>query len=72
MKKPGYVSLDKSGSNKEAGAKEAMPGFEGFAAYESNNEGYNQDETPPDQQQNNPDVKKAQPGTNISTPDKYY
>lgn len=70
MKKPGYVSLDKSGVNKEAGSKSAMPGFEGFSAYESNNEGYNQDEIPPDQQQNNPDVRKAQPS--ISVPDRYY
>jgi len=70
MDKPGYVSLDKTGVNLEAGQKDAMTGFENFSAYKSNNAGYNQDAPPPDQQQNNPDVKKSQPS--ISTPDRYY
>ena len=72
MKKPGYVSLDKSGTNKESGAKDAMPGFENFSAYGAPDEiaGYEQDLPPPANLQDNPDVKKSSPS--ISTPDRYY
>ncbi len=74
MKKPGYVSTDKSGVNKEAGAKDAMPGFEGFSAYETSGEvaGYEQDAPPPANLQDNPDVRASRPGSSVSVPDRYY
>jgi len=70
MDKPAYVSTDKTGVGKEAGAKEAMPGFEDFSSYKSTNktEGYQQDEPPPETKQDNQDVKKA----SISVPNRYY
>ncbi|MFA6270832.1 MAG: hypothetical protein WC657_06535 [Candidatus Paceibacterota bacterium] len=75
MKKPGFISTDKTGINKEAGAKEAMPGFEGFEAYEnqvSPGGEYSQDDPAPEQKQDNPDVRAARPGDSISVPDRYY
>lgn len=73
MDKPGFVSLDRTGVNKEAGEKDAMTGFEGFSAYKSQSQpGYLQDEPPPANKQENPDVKKSQPGESVSVPDRYY
>ncbi len=73
MQKPGYVSLDRSGVNKEAMAKDQMPDFAGFDAFinptSKEQEEYRQDEPAPEKKQESPDVRKAQP---ISTPDRYY
>lgn len=74
MIKPGYVSTDKTGINKDAGAKEAMPGFEDFQTYETENKtaAYEPDLPPPKNLQDNPDIKASRPGANASTPDRYY
>lgn len=76
MIKPGYVSLDKTGVNKESMAKDSMPGFEDFDSYinqaETTGGEYRQDEPAPEQQQNDPNVRAARPGDSISVPDRYY
>jgi hypothetical protein len=73
MNKPGYISTDKTGVNKESGAKDAMPGFEGFSAYQGSGEdAYTQDAPPPANLQDNPDVRLARPGYSVSVPDRYY
>jgi hypothetical protein len=77
MNKPGFVSLDRSGVNKESGERDAMPGFENFSAYSDENYAaetgdYEQDKPAPRDLQENPDVRKAQPLTTSQSPDRYY
>jgi hypothetical protein len=73
MNKPGYISTDKTGVNKEAGAKDSMPGFEGFSAYSgSGGDAYVQDAPPPENKQDNPDVRLSRPGFSVSVPERYY
>jgi hypothetical protein len=68
MDKPGYVSLDKSGLNKKGGARTAMPGFEGLQAYaNTDQDSYEQDDLPPANLQDNPDIKHS-----VNVPYRYY